>query len=284
MPEGDTLHRAAARLRPALEGALLLRFDAPRLVGSRPRRGESVGPVEAVGKHLLIGFSGGLTLETHLRMTGSWHLYRTGERWSKPAHLLRCRIDVEGWTAACFSAPVVRTWPTAARGTASDPLAHLGPDLTAEGGHGPGRVDVAPDDQVVTTTLDRMRALADPGRAVGDVLLDQRIGSGVGNVYRSEVCWACGVSPFRPVGTVGDEDARRLLATAARLLRRNLSGPERRTVPGGLAVYGRRGRACRRCGTAVRSSHATEGGRVVYWCPTCQPGPTPPHGDSVGHS
>jgi endonuclease VIII len=262
VPEGDTIHRTAARLRPALQGHRLVRFHAPRLTGTSPRVGETVESVDAVGKHLLMRFSGGLTLQTHLRMTGSWHLYRPGERWRKPPHLLRCLVEVPDHVAVCFSAPVVRTYPTAAAGTAADPTAHLGPDLAA-----PGELDAAD----LAVCLDRMARLADPDRAVGDVLLDQRIGNGIGNVYRSEVCWSCRVSPFRPVAGLDHALRAELITTAARLLRSNLGRPDRTTVPGGLAVYGRRGRPCRRCGTAVRSGHDTEGGRVAYWCPTCQP-------------
>src|SRR6187402_1551334 len=116
MPEGDTIWRAAARLRPALEGAELVAFEAPRLVGDRPRPGARIEGVEAVGKHLQVHFAGGLSLETHMRMTGSWHLYRAGERWRKPRHLLRCRIAVPGWEAVCFIAPVVRTFRRGADG------------------------------------------------------------------------------------------------------------------------------------------------------------------------
>lgn len=265
MPEGDTIHRAAARLRPALVGGELLRFEAPRLTSPAPRRGELVTEVEAVGKHLLVAFSGGLTLQTHMRMTGSWHLYRAGERWQRPRHLLRCLVTVPGWDAVCFSAPVVRTWPTALRGTPEDPLGHLGPDLTAEPVEGG-------DDQTVADAVARLRTMV-PTTAVGDALLDQRGGSGVGNVYRSEVCWALRISPFLPVGGVDDATLTELVATASRMLRSNLGGGRRTTVPGGLAVYGRAGRGCRRCGAPVRASHATAGGRVVYWCPTCQPAP-----------
>lgn len=267
MPEGDTIHRAAARLRPALQGRALVRFEAPRLAGPRPRPGETVEVVEAVGKHLLVRFSGGLTLETHMRMTGSWHLYRTGERWRKPAHLLRCLVEVPGHVAVCFSAPVVRTFPTSATGTAADPLAHLGPDLAAPL---PDGVD-APGPGVIAECVRRMAAVSGPDRAIGDVLLDQRVGNGIGNVYRSEVCWTCRVSPFRPLRDVDDATRVALVATAGRLLRANLGRADRTTVPGGLAAYGRRGRPCRRCGTHIRSGTGTEGGRVVYWCPTCQP-------------
>src|SRR5690349_13014755 len=102
MPEGDTLHRTANRLRPALVGGALVRFEAPRLLGDRPPIGATVTNVEAVGKHLLIDFDTGLTLRTHLGMPGSWHLYREGERWRKPRHLLRALVAVPGWEAVCW--------------------------------------------------------------------------------------------------------------------------------------------------------------------------------------
>jgi len=261
VPEGDTIHRAAAKLRPALEGATLIRFEAPRMVGARPRPGEVVEAVQAVGKHLLVRFSGGLTLETHLRMTGSWHLYRTGERWRKPTHLLRCLVEVEGWQAACFAAPVVRTFPTAAAGTVGDPTAHLGPDLCVE----------HPDPEaVVRTVLQRLEAL-DPDTPVGEALLDQRVASGAGNVYKCEVCWHERVDPFAPLGLVDEATRARLVRTSARLLLANLGPGRRRTVAEGLAVYGRRGSPCRRCGTAIRSDVRGELARVTYWCPNCQP-------------
>ncbi len=268
MPEGDTIHRAAAMLRPALQGAVLERFDAPRLVGDRPRRGETIEAVRAVGKHLLVDFSGGLSLETHLRMTGSWHLYRTGERWRKPAHLLRCRIVVPGNEAVCFSAPVVRTFPTGAAGTVGDPVAHLGPDLCLES---------SAAEEIVASCVDRMAGL-EPDTPIGEVLLDQRIANGVGNVYKSEVCWHERLDPFTPVVEVPHELRRRLIVTSGRLLRANLGPGRRRTVAEGLAVYGRRGRSCRRCGGRIASR--TWGGlaRVTYWCPACQHRPVTPAG------
>lgn len=261
MPEGDTIHRAAARLRPVLQGQVLERFEAPRLVGPRPRAGEVVEVVEAVGKHLLIRFSGGLTLDTHMRMTGVWQVYRVGERWRRAPHLMRCLVAVHEHQAVCFSAPVVRTFATARTGTFEDPVAHLGPDLC--------RPESAAVD-VVASCVARMSGL-EPSTPVGEVLLDQRIGNGIGNVYKSEVCWHELVDPFAPLATVSAEERTRLIATAGRLLRANLGTSRRRTVAEGLAVYGRRGRPCRRCGTAVRSRTEGELARVTYWCPTCQP-------------
>ncbi|MCU1351459.1 MAG: nei [Acidimicrobiales bacterium] len=264
MPEGDTIHRAAARLRPALVGHDLLRFDAPRLVGERPRPGTRVEAVEARGKHLLVDFAGGLTLQTHLRMSGSWHLYRTGERWQLPSHLVRALIEVEGWVAVCFSAPVVRTYrrdaPGGALGRDLDPVGHLGPDLCLA-------------DPDLDECLRRVRQLLAPETEIGVVLLDQRVACGVGNVYKSEVLHLCRVDPFAPVGALDESTRRTLLATAARLLRANLTTSRRTTIsgpPGSVAVYGRQRQPCRRCGTPIRMRRQGEQARNTYWCPTCQ--------------
>jgi endonuclease VIII len=265
VPEGDTIHRAAAKLRPALEGKDLRQFRASRLTGSRPRVGERIDRVEAVGKHLLVRFSGGLTLDTHLRMTGSWHLYRKGERWRRPPHLLRCLIVVDGWEAACFSAPVVRTYPTSFTGTAADPTAHLGPDLTV------AHEDI---DSVVSVCVERMAGLGG-SVPIGEALLDQRIANGVGNVYKSEVCWHERVDPFAPLERIDMGTRERLVRTSARLLRANVGPGRRRTVAEGLAVYGRRGSPCRRCGAPIRSDVRGGLARVTYWCPACQPGVGP---------
>ena len=270
MPEGDTIHRTANRLRPALVGEPLVRLDAPRVASlvRRPPAGTVVTAVDAIGKHLLVRFADGSVLRTHLRMTGSWHLYRTGERWRQPAHLVRALVEVPGWVAVCFAAPVVsieRDRPSTGR---PDAVAHLGPDLT--------RADVTDDD--IDAAARRMTALADADDEIGPVLLDQRIACGVGNVYKSEVLWACRVSPFAAVGSLDDITRRRLLATASKLLRANVptSGP--RTTHGpGLAVYGRSGLPCRRCGTPVRRRRQGEHARTTYWCPTCQPDPTSDH-------
>ena len=265
MPEGDTIFRAAARLRPVLAGKELLRFEAPRLLGDRPKAGTRIDAVEAVGKHLLVHFDGGLTLETHMRMTGSWHIYRTGERWRKGAHLMRCRLDVEGWVAVCFAAPVVRTYrpaqPGGALGRGTDPTAHLGPDLVRAGF----------DDDDVATCVARMTTHVDPATSIAEVLLDQRVACGVGNVYKSETLFACAVDPFAPVGAVDEPTRRRLIETASKQLRANLGRSQRETVPGGLAVYGRQRQPCLRCGTPIRVQRHGTHARSTYWCPVCQP-------------
>lgn len=254
MPEGDTLHRTASRLRPALLGERLERVELPRLRGmERLKVGDVVTAVEARGKFLEIVVERGLVLRTHLRMTGSWHLYRVGESWRQPAHRARATLGVSDWVAVCFSAPVVEV------GRVDDGrLDHLGPDLCG------ADVDVA-------DAVSRVARIAEAGTEIAEVLLDQRVASGVGNVYKSEVLHACGVNPFDPVETVDPQTRELLYRTAHRLLRANLGGGPRETVPRGLAVYGRDRRPCRVCGTPIAVRRQGDRARSTYWCPRCQP-------------
>ena len=263
MPEGDTIHRVADRLRPALAGQVLARFEAPRAVGPRPAKGTTVRAVEARGKHLLITFADGVVLHTHLRMTGTWHLYRSGSRWRLPEHLARAVVGVADWDAVCFKAPVVELYREPAAHL-PQPLDHLGPDLSVE-------------DPPVDEVLDRLAARADDDAEIAPLLLDQQVAAGVGNVFKSEALWACRVSPFAKVRDLDVGTRRRLITTAAHQLRANVSLPgERSTIPGGgLAVYGRGGRPCRRCGTPIERRHQGEDPRVTYWCPRCQPASRP---------
>jgi endonuclease-8 len=256
MPEGDTIHRAAARLAPLLEGEELETFEARQLMGTRPRAGERIGSVHANGKHLLIDFSGGLTLDTHMGMAGTWSVIEPGGRPRRAPHLLRVRLVVPRGEAHCYAAPTIRTYPTA---TPVTPIDHLGPDLAAP----------EPD---VAAAAKRWAELARPDDTVADVLLDQRIANGVGNVYVSETCWRVAIHPDAPASSVEPLRRERVLAAAATLLRANLAvgGGGRRTVPGGLAVYGRRGNGCRRCGTRITSGRVGRRQRVAYWCPNCQ--------------
>lgn len=261
MPEGDTIHRAAATLRRAVGGQELIAFEAPRLAGNGPAPGETVDGVEARGKHLLVRFSGGLVLHTHLRMTGSWHVYRAGERWRRGRGAARAVITTRTAVAVCFDAPVVELLDAGAI-RRHPALRRLGPDLCLP----------EPD---IDDAIDRLARLAGGRVAIGDALLDQRVASGIGNVYRSEVCHLHGIDPRTPVVEVTPATRRGLLETAAQLLRRNLTLPARTTVagaaPGTLAVYGRAGRPCRTCGTAIEADRTGEHARVTYWCPNCQP-------------
>ncbi|MEM7274497.1 MAG: DNA-formamidopyrimidine glycosylase family protein [Actinomycetota bacterium] len=269
MPEGDTIHRTAGRLRPVLEGRTVQAFDAPRLVGPGPAPGTGIEAVEARGKYLLVRFADGTTLETHMKMSGSWHIYRRGERWRRSRSAVRAVIETDhGWLAVCFSAPHVRLRPTTTGRSPGrqDGTAHLGPDLCL------------PDaDQAEAV---RRFGVRDGSTSMAVALLDQRICCGVGNVYKSEVLFACGIHPETSVRAVDEATRARVVATAAELLTRNLgSGPRVTAVVDGrpgLAVYGRAGAPCGVCGTPIRRAVHGIHARSTYWCPTCQPAPARP--------
>jgi endonuclease-8 len=257
VPEGDTIHRSARTLERALAGRHLRRFElrgpaAPRAL--RPAAHAMITQVEARGKHLLVHFDDGVVLRTHLGMQGSWHLYRAGERWRRPGTQARVILETDdGTVAVCFAPPTVETARTTG---ALRQIDDLGPDLcTAD-----------PDfDEVL-----RRLANLDPRTEIAVALLNQRVAAGIGNVYKSEACFACRVEPFEPVAALDTETRRSLFSTAARMLRANLATARRTTVAGGLAVYGRAGRPCRRCNTTIVLRRQGEQARVTYWCPSCQ--------------
>ncbi len=259
MPEGDTIHRAASALRTALAGKVMVRFDAPRLVGPSPQAGRVVEQVESHGKHLEILWDDGLILHTHMRMTGAWHLYRATDQWRKPYAQMRAAIEVADWVAVCFNAPVVETYRAADR-RRHPGMGRLGPDLCKP-------------DTDLGLVVNLLLSYPDKAARLGDVLLDQRVMCGVGNVYRCEVLWADELSPFAPVGALAERDAIRVVNTAATMLRANLHRAQRITAPGlrgGLAVYGRNGQPCHRCGETIASRKVGESHRLLYWCPGCQ--------------
>jgi formamidopyrimidine-DNA glycosylase len=251
MPEGDTIFRTATVLRSALQGK--------RVVTARPEAlerltGTTVSGVETVGKHLVIRFDNGLALHSHMRMRGVWHVYRPGERWRRPAWQLKAALETGDSVAVCFSAPTVEL----VRNVASR-VGHLGPDILAE--------DWSPSQGVA-----RARQL--DGMPIGDVLLDQRVVAGIGNVYRCESLWGRRINPWKPVGQLDDETLSGLLQTARDAMRANLGLGTRRRFPGyGMgAVHGRGGRPCPRCLTPIRVRAMGEHARLVYWCPACQSG------------
>lgn len=267
MPEGDTLFRTATVLRRALldeqvTGARARPGGAQleRVVGSR------IEAVRSLGKHLLIGFDAGLTLHTHLGMHGSWHRYRIDERWRRGPDDAVAVLSTPRVVAVCFSAPVVELIDT--RAVAIHPaLARLGPDLLAP----------SPD---LAAAVARLRSERSRDRSIAEALLDQSAVAGIGNVYRSEVLAIRSIHPFVPVREIPEAVLLGLLREASQLLRANVSGGERATVPearpGTRWVYGRAGRPCRRCGALIRVAHVGELPRSVYWCPVCQPaGPAP---------
>ena len=256
MPEGDTIFRAAKLLRAGLEGRQLTGFETPRPVpGRRPEPGELIQKVTSRGKHLLIRFSGGTTLHTHMRMTGSWRVVAPGQPVRRSPQEVRVVIETPEAVAICLSAPVVELLGGA------DLRRH--PVLTALG---PDLCDPDPD---LDEALRRMAGLI-PRTPVGEALLDQRVAAGIGNVYRSEVLWLCEVDPFAPLADVPEATRRALLHTAHRQLRRNLGPGPRRTVPHGLAAYNRAGSPCLRCGTRIRVRRSGEQARSTWWCPACQ--------------
>ena len=262
VPEGDTIFRAAATLRRALLGREVVAAEAPsaKSLGRWPISrvvGASVTAVESRGKHLLIRFSSQVVLHTHMQMAGSWHVYRVGERWRRPRHLARVVLRTADFEAICFAAPVVELLGPAAE-QAHAPLQTLGPDLLHD------RFDPR-------AARERLKAL--PEAEIGQALLDQRAVAGIGNVYKSEVLFLCGMDPFTRVARLDDDTLDRLVAEAHRLMRAN-RGTRMRVTTGverfgaALWVYGRSGRPCRRCGTPIRM--ARQEGRSTYWCSLCQ--------------
>lgn len=267
MPEGDTIFRTAAVLRRALLDRVVTAARAqprpglvrvPRLeslVGSR------VESVEARGKHLLIGFSGGLWLRTHMRMRGSWHRYSAGEPWRLPAARASCVLEAGGAVAVCFDAPEVELLSDTqvARHRA---LTSLGPDLLSR----------------AFDAVEAVRRLRERSAVpLGEALLDQSALAGIGNVYKSEICFIEHVDPWAPVASLADPTLASIVATARSLLLANAGGGRRGTTgltrPGAsLWVYGRAGRPCRRCGTPIAGRRQGSQGRMTYWCSRCQAG------------
>ncbi len=253
MPEGDSLYNLAELLRPALLDRELTAVSVPRQRGMyRLRPGDVVSSVESRGKFLEIEVERGLVLRTHLRMTGSWDLYEPSQKWRKGRHLARVVLETHDSVAVCFAAPVVEV------GVVGDGrLDHLGPDLT--------EADV--DLDAVLGLLDGIDARTE----IGDALLDQRVAAGIGNVYRNEALFACGVHPATPLGEVDAETRRCLYETAAGQLQANLGRWRRVTHGDGVAVYDRAGQGCVQCLDRIRVDRIGTQRRVTYWCPTCQP-------------
>jgi endonuclease-8 len=251
MPEGDTIFRAARSLGQWLEGreitgtrTTVAALPAAKLVGQR------VTSVEAKAKHLLVRFDSGMVLHTHMRMTGAWHVYRAGERWRKPGHQARIVLEAGDRVAVCFNAPVVEL--LARRGEEVHPaLTRLGPDVLVD------PLDLA--------DVRRRLATRPPTTAIGEILLDQQVVSGIGNIYRCEALFARRVHPATPWSALDPAEIDALVSAAAEKMRANLDAP--RTRP---RVYGRTGRPCYRCRTPIVTAKVGEQARDAYWCPKCQ--------------
>ncbi len=275
MPEGDTIFRAARTLHRALAGHPITKFESVfpklnRIDADHPVCGRTVERVEAQGKWLLMHLSGGLILLTHMLMSGSWHIYRSGEKWRMPRHAMRVMLATKQFAAVAFNLQIAE-FHTADSLRNRAGFSRLGPSLLAEG-----------FDEIQATT----RLMENPELEVGDALLKQAIVSGIGNVFKSEICFACAVHPFRKVASLTSPEAKHLMATARKFLRANVtdtSGNQivtytgmRRTTSrsnpqGRLWVYKRAGEPCRRCGTAIQSRKQGLDARTTFWCPQCQP-------------
>jgi len=250
MAEGDTILRAARRLDAALSGEVVAASAPnPRGRAARVERldGLRLERVEARGKNLLLHF-GELVLHSHLGMNGSWHVYRRGERWRKPRRSAWALLAAEEREAAQFGGPTLRVL-RADRLRLDPQLSRLGPDV------------LAPDFDL-EAAVRRLRA--DPARSLGDALLDQTLVCGIGNIFKSEACFAARVDPWRRLGDLDDEELGAVLAAARELMLEAVASERH-----GYAVYRAR-RPCPVCGGRVSSRGQGDANRTTYWCPNCQ--------------
>lgn len=275
MPEGDTIFRTARALGRALAGRPVTRFQSTyplltRFHDDAPLTGRNVDRVESRGKWLLIHFSGGATLATHMLMSGAWHIYRPGERWQQPHGNMRILLENAEYIAVGFRVPVAQM--------------HTAQSLVRDHRIPPPVLDVLSAEFDAEATAERVRAYA--GEGIGDVLLHQEVIAGVGNVFKSEICFVCGVHPFAQVGALSGQQIAQLIATAQRLVAANVMedsgerivtyrGLHRRTTHDSnpaesLWVYGRAGEPCRRCGERIERRLQGPEARVTFWCPRCQ--------------
>jgi endonuclease-8 len=283
MPEGDTIYRAARALQKAIGGKVVTGFETglaklARVNDDTPLVGRVVEKVESRGKWCLIFFSGDLILVTHMLMSGSWHLYRTGERWQMGRGRMRVVIRTADWEAVGFDIPVAEfhTAQSLMRpGLRSSQVPKLGPDILSE-------------NFTVEGGVARLAAYGreNPDAEIAVVLLNQRVLAGLGNVYKSEVAFAVGVNPFRAMRTITTREMELMVDIAQRYMKANVmdgkgdgivtySGNRRTTHAMDreerLWVYRRQGQECRRCGTTVMMRKQGVQARSTYWCPSCQP-------------
>jgi endonuclease-8 len=257
VPEGDTIHHAANRLRPILAGGVPdeLLTPHPRFAMDRwPERlaGRSVTSVDAHGKHLFIRFEGDMAIHSHLRMTGAWSTYRAGQPWRRSPKRAWLVARARGHEAVQFDGPVLELM-TESRTRFDQRLAALGPDVLAD------ELDEA-------TFLRRLRA-DDPTRPIGDALLDQRTIAGIGNLWKAEGFWSAGIDPWRPAAQVGDDEVLAVVRATRPLMQESArNGFTARP----RAVYNLAGRPCPRCGTRIRERGQWEDNRKTFWCPGCQ--------------
>ena len=275
MPEGDTIYRAARTLNLALGGQTVTSFESALPYLSRVEVdqgvvGRIIEKVTAQGKWLLMYFSGDLILLSHMLMSGSWHIYRPGETWQRRRYDMRVVIGTAKILAVAFNVPIAE-FHTADSLTRRQGFKSVGPSTLAEN---------FDESEVIA----RLRAR--PDLEIGVSLLTQSLLSGVGNVFKSEICFACGINPFRPVSDLTDDDLKCVVSKARKFMLANVTEasddkitayvPMRRTtgranVAERLWVYKRTGEPCRHCGSAIVSRKQGFDARPSFWCPRCQP-------------
>lgn len=274
MPEGDTIFRAARALNRALEGKQVTRFESAlpqlnRIDEDSPLRGRTIESIQARGKWMTMRFSGDLILLTHMLMNGSWHIYRKGERWKSSSRDMRILIEADDIQAVGFRVPVAEF--------------HTEASLAKHPGYSKLGEDILAEDFDATHAQELLASR--PELEVADALLNQRLLAGAGNVYKSEICFACKVHPRRKVADLTTDERSCLIATAQKYLKANVadtSGDKMITYTGfrrttgrasaadRLWVYGRAGQPCRRCATRIQRIRQGPGARVTFFCPNCQ--------------
>lgn len=275
MPEGDTIYRAARTLHRALAGHVVSKFESvlPKLTRIDVDSGivgRTIEKVQAEEKWMTIHFSGDLILLSHMLMSGSWHIYRPGEAWQRRTVHMRILVETASYVAVGFNVPVAE-FHTAASLARRSGFNTLGPSLLAE-------------EFDETTAITRLQSRTE--EETGAALLTQSLMAGIGNVYKSEICFACGINPFRRISTLKKQELECLVSTARTFLLANVTkssgegivtytgmrrttgraNPEER-----LWVYQRRGKPCRKCGTPIESRKQGIDARTTFWCPVCQP-------------
>ena len=271
MPEGDTIFRAARTLNLALAGRLVTRFETQlpllaRVDYDTPLTGRTVERVESAGKWIRAYFTGDLILVTHMLMSGSWHIYRPAEVWRRPRVQMRVAVHTQDFVAVAFNVPIAEFHTTATLRRHRS-VQSLGPDVLG------ANFDAA-------AAITRLESR--PDLQIGEALLQQSLVAGLGNVFKSEVCYISGVNPFRKVATLSGDEFQKLIGNAERFLKMNVTslstdrivtytGARQGSAERALWVYQRRGQPCRKCGTGILSRKQGVDARVTFWCPECQP-------------